>query len=124
MTFSQPRSHASPIFSELNLLRFTDLVQLQNILLIQKLRAYPDTIPPSVLDILDIDFSHARATRGQTAGTINRPTYSTTRYGLNSIKSHCIKSWNSLLSDIKTPILDLQPPALKRLVSKHFISLY
>ena len=76
MTFSQPRSHAAPIFSELNLLRFTDLIQLQNVLLVHKLRNFPDLVPPSLSSIFDIDFSHTRATRGQTVGSVNRPSYS------------------------------------------------
>ena len=124
MTFSQPRSHAAPIFSELNLLRFTDLIQLHNVLLVHKLRNFPDLVPPSLSSIINIDFSHARATRGQTVGSINRPSYSTSKFGLKSTKSHCINSWNSLLSSIKTPVLDLTPPALKRLLTKHFISSY
>ena len=124
MTFSEPRSHASPIFSDLNLLRFTDLVQLQNILLIQKLRNFPDLIPPSLRNILDIDFSHARSTRGLTSGLINRPTFTTSKHGLNSIKSHCIRSWNSFISSSKSSIHNLSPTALKRLATKHFLSSY
>ena len=124
MTFSQPRAHAAPIFSDLCLLRFADLVQLQNLLLIHKIRTRPCSLPPSLINNFSIDFSHARATRGQSTGLINRPTYSTTKYGLHSTKSHLITSWNSFLSQSDLSVLDLSPSAFKNHVTRHFISSY
>ena len=137
LTFSHFKSDASPLFSDLHLLRFTDLVQIQNIVFLQKVRSFPFMLPPALIDNLDFDLAHFRATRGLSTGLINKFHYSTVKYGLNSIRSHSIRSWNSFLSQSRKSflqssfhdktaksVLDLSPTALKSFASEYFIDSY
>ena len=71
MTFSQYKSSASPLYSELKLLRFADLIQIQNISLVQKIRTNPSIVPPALMNLYNFDFSHSRSTRGLSVGLIN-----------------------------------------------------
>ena len=136
MTFSDYRSHAPPIFSDLKLLRFPDLIQVQNISLIQKIRTNPLIVPPALVSIMNFDLTHSRDTRGQTFGLINKSHHSTVKYGLKSLKSHCINSWNSfiphsmnffrqssLYKSNNSP-LDFSHSSLKTFASSYFINSY
>ena len=136
ITFSHYKAPESPIFSALEVLRLTDLVQIQNIILIQKVRAFPHLLPSSLIANFNFDMSHLRATRGLDNGLINSLPYATVKYGLNSVRIHCIRSWNSFLPqsiafflesslhESNNSVLDLYPPALKLFASKYFISSY
>ena len=136
MTFSDYTADAAPIFSNLNLIRLADLVQTQNLVLLQKIRSFPHMLPSSLIDNLNFDLAHLRDTRGSSNGLINKFHYSTVKYGFNSIRSNCIKSWNPFLSQSRNlflqssfreshkSVLDLSPAALKTFTAQYFISQY
>ena len=137
MTFSHYRSPAPPLFSELNLLRFADLIQVQNISLVQKIHINPFVVPPAFMALFNFDFSHSsHKTRGLSIGLINKSHHATVKYGFNSIKLHCINSWNSFLPQSieffrdsryhksKKSALDLSYNSLKTFASSYFIDSY
>ena len=74
--------------------------------------------------------------RGLSLGKINSSSYSTVKYGSKSIKSNCVRSWNTFLLDSKDFflestfskknefILELSPAALKLFTSNFFINSY
>ena len=124
MTFSSPQTSASPIYSQLHLLRFSDLVLLQNVLLIKNIHSKSETLPFSLVSSFNIDFSHARMTRGLSSGSIIVSRTNTKKFGTNSMRSRCISSWNSLLSRTDFSFLENSSSALKRKLSSYFIASY
>ena len=136
ITFSHYKAPETPIYSDLKILRLVDLVQIQNIILIQKIRDFRHMLPPSLIDNLNYDMTHSRDTRGLSNGLINNTHFSTVKYGLNSFRNHCARSWNSFLPQSngffqESPLhksynsaLALYPPALKSFASQYFLSLY
>jgi len=92
LTFSNFRAHVSPLYKYLNLLKFTDIVQRQNVLFLHDI--YNGKIPPDVIDTFKIDFSHFHNTRASARGQINSVHKDTTTYGTASIRNQSIDSWN------------------------------
>ena len=93
MSFAPPRTSPSTLFVNLNILKFSDIVLLQNIALLHNL--FHNKMPDSVQNIFAVDFTH-NGTRGGKFGLINHPLVRTTNFGLHSIRYHSIKSWNDL----------------------------
>ena len=124
MTFSHPQTSALPLYSQLHLLRFSDLVLLQNVLLIKDIHSKSETLPSSLISSLNIDFSHPRLTRGLSTGSIIVSRTNTRKFGCNSMRSRCISSWNSLLSRTDFSFLDNSPASLKRKLTSYFIDSY
>ena len=81
-----------PLYRDLKLLKFSDLVHLQNVLFVHSV--YHRNLPSALLKTFNIDFTHAYPTRACTRGLINSYSKNTTSFGINSIKNQCILSWN------------------------------
>ena len=124
MTFSHPQTSALPIYSRLNLLRFSDLIALQNVLFIKNIRCNSGNIPSSLVETFDIDFTHARLTRGFSAGSVNITRTNTRKFGTFSIRSRSISSWNSLLALTDFSFLQSSPATLKHKLTSFLISSY
>ena len=63
------RAHSSPIYRYFNMLKFSDIVKLQNVLFLHDI--YKGAIPSAVVNTSDIDFPHPEITRSSTIGQIN-----------------------------------------------------
>ena len=114
ITFSKPRSPSSPIFSELRILKFFDLVEVMNILSVyQHLNS---KLPADLLVTLNFSkMSHSFGTRGNSLGLLNLPIANTKTYGLNSFTRLAIQQWNSLQRNF--PDLTLAETSLYKLKS-------
>ena len=93
MSFAAPRTSPSVLFSNLNLLKFSYIVLLQNVSLLHNL--YHNKIPDSVQNLFAIDFSHY-GIRGSKYGLVSHPSVRTTNFGLHSIRYYSIKTWIDL----------------------------
>ena len=109
MSFAPPRTSPSTLFANLNILKFSDIVLLQNIALLHNLF---HKMPNSVQNIFAVDFTH-NGTRGGKLGLINHPLVRTTNFGLHSIRYYSVKSWNDLQDSLPFNLSDLRSFNLK-----------
>ena len=123
ITFSNYRAHASPLYKYLSILKFSDIVRRQNVLLLHNI--YNSIIPPDILDTFNIDFSHFYNTRSSSRGLINSVTKNSTTYGIANLRNQCIASWNKCQILIpKTQFFEMTGPRLKEVLTSGLISNY
>ena len=83
ITFNAPRSPSNPIFFNLGILKFFDLVEVLNILFVHQ-HSNRD-LPEDLLNTLNLSkTSHSFNTRGSTLGLLQLSFVKTKFYGLNS----------------------------------------
>ena len=123
MTFNTQRAHSGPLYLNLGLIKFNDMIQYHNVLFIHNI--FHCVLPVSVLDTYAIDFTHAYKTRGNDIGLLNLPMYNTVSFGKNSIRYQSLSSWNSLqLLHPSTKFVNMKPFELKNLLKKLFMTTY
>ena len=100
LSFKSPRESASKLYADLGVLKFSDMIHLQNILLLKNLslNKSPDTIQNTyavdlVRDADFIDFYEV-------------PDVRTVGFGKNSIRYNSILSWNAVQSLLLPTKLD------------------
>jgi len=124
MTFSEPRTSATPLFAELKLLKIFDQVKVMNILFIQKY--LQGNLPSDVLSTLNFDeIDHKTGTRGKAIKLLKLSTVKTTNFGLNSFSRLSSKQWNELLiNHPDTDFHNLDTDELKSLATKFYLDKY
>ncbi len=124
MTFSEPRTSATPLFAELELLKFFDQVKVTNILFIQKY--LQGNLPSDVLSTLNFnEIDHKIYTRGKNIKLLKLSTVKTTNYGLNSFSRLSSKQWNELLlNHPDTDFHNLETENLKSLATNFYLEKY
>ena len=94
ISFAEREVPSGPIFAELKLLKFFDLVQFLNIVLIHNI--LNEQIPIDVHNTFCLErYSGSDITRGLPRGTIKTPFVKTKRYGDCSVKCQAIRRWNT-----------------------------
>ena len=88
MSFADYGAPVDPLYRDLGLIKFNDLVHLKNSLFVHSI--FQKTLPESLLKTFEIDASHAYPTRASKAGLLNSLANKTTYFGINSIKNQCI----------------------------------
>ena len=122
MTFSDPQSHSEPLFKSLDILKFDDLITINNVIFIKN--ALEANLPTSVLNAFMFDADHSYNTRANLTGLINLSSFITTSFGKNSIRHQSITSWNNLIPSINFPILQDPLFKVRRSLKAFFIDLY
>ena len=123
MSFADYHAPVNPLYRDLKLIKFKDLVHLKNVLLVHSV--FHQSLPKALLKTFNIGFSHAYRTRACTRGLINSYSKNTTSFGINSVKNQCILSWNhshKLLPGIR--FIDLTAAKLKSDLKSRFIVTY
>ena len=115
MAFKIPGYSAKSLYAKFGVLQFSDMVHLQNIVLLHKL--YCNEMPPAVHSTFAVDFTNAHPTRAQTSGLLHLPTVQTTCFGTNSIRHNAIRSWNSIHSLLPIKLVDLE--SVKNVILKN-----
>ena len=108
ITFKNCHHHISCLYKECKILKFPDILNLQNCLLMYQVQLRPklNTSFPALL----AKDKHNYNTRSATHNLLDIPLTKTNIYEKNSIKNHCIRDWNNLkkdLSDIPNSELSL-----------------
>ena len=93
MSFAAFRTSPSNLYLNLRLLKFSDIVLLENILLYN---LYHNRIPENLQSTFAVDFSHDHRTRAESICLINHPSVKSTGFGLHSVRYHSIKSLNEM----------------------------
>ena len=96
MTFKSPRGPASGLYANFGVLKFSDMVHLQNILILGKLSR--NEIPDAIQSIFAVDFSHTQPTRADNIGLLNLPLVETT--SLTKILSDTTLFFPGILSNL------------------------
>ena len=104
ISFANYRDHADPLFKNLNILKLTHIVELQNMLLVY------DSLNSKLPSILNnvyktIQSSHSYNTRNSIKLKLYLPEIETEVYGKNSIRYRSIIDWNNILDISPTPLL-------------------
>ena len=123
MLFQPPRTSASPLLKHLNILKFSDLVNLQNFLYAYD--SLKSTLPIALRGKLHfLDHNHETRLQGENA-QLTRPRSNTVNYGTKSIKNKAIDVWNSIsLNHPQVKFLENSRPVCKSLVKKLLLSKY
>ena len=138
MTFSDFKAHSEPLFKQVEILKFTDSIILQNCIFVYDY--LHGNLPNSFLETFKrIDDTHDTETRQACTGMLSTPTYNSTEYGLKCIYKKCINSWNNATYEIneiekrkyvnklKSPDIDLLKLSrnkLKENIKEHILSKY
>ena len=100
MTFSKPRDHSSPLFSQLKLLRLYDIYKLYISSFI--FECQNKTSPIYFSDFFSsVSSIHSNNTRSASQGNLFLIRKNTLQYGLRSMSYIGVKIWNTISSDIK-----------------------
>ena len=124
ITFSAPRTPSNPIFSNLGILKFFDIVEVLNILFVHQY--LNQNLPSDLLKTLKfIKISHSFNTRGNVLGLLQLPSVKTHNYGSNSFSKLAIQQWNDFqLNHSNLNISEFSFQRLKTLLHKSFLSSY
>ena len=99
ITFSDFLAHTSPIFKELNLLKFLDIVDLYTALFM--LRYGTGNLPGNFDGYFNpVSNSHSYSTRAASKSTFSLPTIRT-NYGMFNIRYRGPKLWNTIDEPLK-----------------------
>ena len=95
MSFSNFQALSQPLFFNQKLLKISDLVKLNNLLLIHDI--LNDQSPSNLSNTCVLEtYTDYHETRGKTLGLLIKPQCRTTKYGLNSVSYQSISIWNEL----------------------------
>ena len=138
MTFSEFRAHSEPLFKKLEILKFRDIISLNNCSFVYDY--FHNNLPRSFTNtFFRSDDLHNYSTRQATSGLLHKPSCKTTTFGLKCIYMRCINSWNQYSTDINlinrnqntnhTEIQDIDllkfsRQVLKVKLTKHILSTY
>lgn len=124
ITFSEPRSPSLPIFAELGILKFFDLVKVLNIQFIHKF--LNSNLPSDTLTSLKFDrISHSHETRCNTIGLLIEPTVNTSTFGSFSFSRISTLQWNNLQRNYPdTNLTNCKLSTIKSLATSFYMSQY
>ena len=106
MAFKAPRDSASDLYANFGVLKFSDMVHLQNILFLEKLSH--NKMPDAIQNTFVVDFTHTQPTRANDVGLINLPLVETTSFGKHSIRYNALLSWNLVQSLLPIKLFDFE----------------
>ena len=121
ITFSDYRAHADPIFKQLNILKLSDSVNLQNILFVYD--SLNSRLPSSLNCIYNfVQNVHSIRTRNSLKLKLAIPTVNTTVHGLNSIEYKSIEIWNKFIDEFQNLSFHTLPRTKVKNIVKTFFS--
>ena len=124
ITFSAPRTPSNPIFSDLGILKFFNLVEVLNILFVHQL--FNVDLPEDLLDTFDFSkISHSFNARGSCLGLLKTSSVNTKTYGHHSFSRLSIQQWNhrqQSFPDIN--LAEISYSNLKYLACKFYLEKY
>ena len=124
ITFNAPRTSATPLFAQLRILKFFDLVKLLNILYVHQY--FNGSLPLDTLNTLKFSkTNHSIGTRGNRTNLLSRQNVNTTYFGLHSFTRISTNIWNTLQESFPDlNLTELSYSKLKSLSSRFFLNRY
>ena len=123
MLFQPPRTSASPLLKHLNILKFSDFINLQNFLYAHD--SLKSNLPISLRGKLHfLDHNHETRLQGENS-QLTRPRSNTVNYGSKTIKNRAIDVWNSISRNHpQVKFLENSRPVCKSFIKKLLLSQY
>ena len=115
------RDHTCPLFHRYKILKFVDLVSLENCIFVNK--CFND----KAFSLFSNNFkltasSHSYCTRSVRNGLIFKRLYNTIRYGNKSIINSAVSTWNHFQTIFHDHnLLNMSPQKMNSLISKYFL---
>ena len=124
MSFASPRTHSSPLFKNLEIIKLHDHIQCQNIIFIYQI--LNKRISEHLISTFRIiSFDHNYPTRGNLNEDFRFPLYNTISFGKMSVKYQSLKSWQMIkLQFPNLKISDLSIANLKSILRMNFLDSY
>ena len=126
MSFKQRDSHSEPLFYNLKILQFHDMIQCENAFLMHKLLT--NQIPPEIKETFKLSLKEQFRSARNTLYKYNvfkLPKTNTSTFGNYSIKYQCILTWHYLSEIFSSLTLSKIPYVLfKQKIKDHYIDLY
>ena len=124
ISFKKLHDPTAQLYKDLKLLKFCDIVHLQNCLFMNQIEQN-EKLAKSFSELKYCGYNHNYQTRSVTRKLLNIPCVKTDAYGTQSAKYHCIIDWNNF----KKTFSNLSPaehrnPKIKVLLKKHFLNKY
>lgn len=114
MSFASPRTHSNPLFKQLGVIKLSDQIQCNNIILIHQI--LNNKIPQQLITTFALVFNNPfYSTRVSQSLDFCVPHYNTFSFGKFSVKHQCLESWHSF--KLKFPDINLAKISLHRLSS-------
>ena len=122
ITFSNFNVASKPLFLNLRILNFFDLVKTLNILFIYQLLNHE--LPETIVNTFKLSLS-STGNRRRRSGFLNLPRTSTQSFGTYSIRVQAISSWNCLQENLSFENISILTfSKLKNLIKLFFFSTY
>ena len=124
ISFQKLHDPVNPLYKDLKILKFKDLLHLQNCLFVSQVEQN-QTFAKSFITLKHCGDNHNYQTRASTKKILDTPLYKTNTYGTHSAKYHCIVDWNQFkrifpnLSET-----DYTYSKLKSLIKQYFLNKY
>ena len=123
ISFSDFRADSKPLYANLNILKLSDQIILQNCLFVHD--ALSNISPICFQEYFkQTRETHLINTRGANLGCLFVSHSSTVKYGLNSITNKCISNWNSITIKFNLDLLSLSRHQLKSNIKLYFAQSY
>ena len=111
-------------FKKIGILKFHDLIKLQNCLFICQLEQN-NQLAKSFLALKHCGDNHSYQTRSTTKRLLDTPLLNTDTYGMQSTKYNCIADWNSFRKTFKDlPLSECSRFKVKKLLKQLFLNKY
>ena len=98
ITSKKRHDRISCVYKECKILKFLDILNLQNCLFMYKIQHRPKLSAP--FPSVHAKDKHNYNTRSTTHNLLDIPLTKANMYGKNSVKNHCIRDWNNLKKDL------------------------
>ena len=123
MHFQPPRTSASPLLKLSNILKFKDIINLQNFLYAHD--SLKDNLPTALTGTMDF-LDHTHETRLITGNAqLAKPRSNTVIYGSKSIENRSIEVWNSInRNNHSVKFLEKSRAVCKMVIKKLLLSKY
>ena len=119
MTFSDYREPSGPLYPQLGIIQLHQRIEILNVLFVNA--SLKKMVPSSLQNMFVFSRCHNHGLRNQLR--LSMMNVRTTRYGLNSIKSKCIKAWNKFSNEGLISINDwpMSNNRLRDRLKSHFL---
>ena len=122
--FKKKQDSISQAYKELKILKFADLLYLQNCLFMSQIETN-QRLANSFADLRHCGDNHTYLTKSKVKGLLDIPLVNTQIYGIQSIKYNCIKDWNNFINNFShIPLHKCTYTLVKRQVKDYLIGKY
>ena len=123
ISFSNFHADSNPIYTNLNIIKLSDQITLQNCLFVQD--SLKKVSPVCFHDYFKQTFViHNQNTKGAKLGCLHVSPSNTVTYGLNSITKTCVSNWNDITNKLYVNLASLSREKLKYNIKSYFIQSY